>query len=676
MSKRTSFWLALFILLIGATTRLLGLASLPPGMNMDEAQDTQIIELIRLGQVEVLYDVGDEGREGLYHTLVTVITTFIGNHPFGYRMPSVWMSLLTLSLLYALARRLYSVEIGLVAIAAMSVPFWSILLSRTIARETMLPLILTAALVTLTHALPVYRRPGSAAGTLPFGFLGVILGLGFYIHPSHYIVVLVCMVFIAYMILTRQPMSRRTLSYLSFSIVILVIVATPFFISSLRLPELNGTTRLSGEIRLVTESGIWATIANSLSGMFFRGDSNILHNVPHRPYVDPLTGIITIIGLVFTIRQAAQPRYAILLIATVLLFPVGLLVPFSPNFMGYSAILPLLAMLFAVGVQQLLRLTASTAVNKRILPIGVVVLLSLNLLWALYSLHFQWGRDLRVQQAYHQRIFEIANYLDTTIDDTKTVACVADLPTTVPVWRATLDNSVAMLALMMDNPQESSIRYVDCGTGFIIANGGAHYQLILLEPNTLDKTHPYIREWIARGDVITNGLPPESVVSMVVEDDLSNTIGRFTTTAPTGYAPESPGGVAPAQLPVRLSNALAFLGYEQQSAVYDRGGIATSITYWRVDNQLPHDLSLFTHMLFDAETIVSQTDAISVLPDRLQNRDVFVQITFVPIPDSLPAGTYQTSTGAYEQDAQVRLSVLENGSPRGTRLFINEILVQ
>ncbi|MEM6530367.1 MAG: hypothetical protein AAF653_18855, partial [Chloroflexota bacterium] len=126
MSKRTSFWLAVLVILLAALVRLWDLSSLPPGMNLLEAQDAQIAELIRIGQVEVLYDTGTEGREALYHILLSAVTTFIGNNPFGYRLLSVWGMLLSLALLYTLTRRLYGRATGVVATAAMAVPFWSV----------------------------------------------------------------------------------------------------------------------------------------------------------------------------------------------------------------------------------------------------------------------------------------------------------------------------------------------------------------------------------------------------------------------------------------------------------------------------------------------------------------------------------------------------------------------
>ena len=300
-----------------------------------------------------------------------------------------------------------------------------------------------------------------------------------------------------------------------------------------------------------------------------------------------------------------------------------------------------------------------------------------HLIWTLYSLHGRWAVREDVRTAYHERVYQLAGYLDETVTDTNTVVCVPQLPGITPVWLSAPDQTVTHLALMMDNPDERRIRYADCGTGMVFTQGGDHQQVILLESDTVNTIAPYIQNWISMGDLIMEGVPENSVISMIVNEELGDTIGRFTTTAPVGYAPESPGGVGAALLPVNFTGNLTFLGYDKQDGrEYAPGDIITVITYWRVDARLPENLTLFTHVLFDAQTPVAQTDTLSVMAERLRGRDVFVQLTFVPVPDDLPSGEYQTSIGAYRIDSQQRLNVLVNNQPRGNRLFLSEILVE
>lgn len=670
LSKSASFILAVLLLLTATGLYIDDLAQTPPGLTVTEGADVQIAEYIRAGQVEVFYELDGTGREGLYHIFLAVLTTFIGNRPFGFRMVSVWISLITLALVYAINRRLYGRAAGLSAMAIMLVPLGSVLLARTITREAMLPLMTVSIMLTLTHALPISRPFSHHPNTVPFAILGLLMGLGVYLHPTHFLIVLVAMAFIAYMILTRQPMLRRTVGYLMFAIVLLIIIATPYLISTLRRPDLGGTARLSIAMTTIFEQGWLNTIGRSIAGLAVRGDANLEHNLPHRPYLDGFTAALALLGLWYAVRRFNQPRYALPLIAFVILLPVALFAPDSPNFRGYAVILPLLAMGFALGVHQLTTWFPTT----RYLAFVVVLALGIHLGWTIGSLNV-WSRRADVHAAYHQRTYQLAAYLDRTASNTATVVCTPHLPT-IPTWAYAANQPVTLLSLMMDNPAEAHIRYVDCRTGMIFTNGGEHQQVILLEADALDGFAPYIRDWLARGDRILEGVPENSVISMIVSEPLGDTIGRFTTTAPVGYAPESPGGVAPALLPVNFDSNLTFLGYDKQSDdPYEPGSTINVITYWRVDERLPRNLSLFVHLLFDAETIVSQVDLLSVVPERLRPRDVFVQIGMIHLPNEIPVGLYETTIGAYETGGTERLAVLDNGTPRGTRLFLNEVEV-
>jgi hypothetical protein len=236
----------------------------------------------------------------------------------------------------------------------------------------------------------------------------------------------------------------------------------------------------------------------------------------------------------------------------------------------------------------------------------------------------------------------------------------------------------ADLLLLMMNRKAFMPRYADCGSGFIFINGGEGQQVILPEESSLDSLHPYLRSWVDQGQIVDeSGVPPNAIVNLKVMHTLADTIGRFTTTAPAGYAPEAPGASPLAVPPVRFGGNLTFLGYDLKPTTdYTPGGIVTSITYWRVDGVIPPDIRMFTHVLSDPSAIAAQNDTISVDVSQLQDRDVVIQITFVPLPYTIPEGSYSISIGAYRADNSVRMGVLDNGQPRGTRLFLGQINVR
>lgn len=674
MSSRVGFALAALLLLIAAGFRIWNLSTLPSGLHDEEIRDIRIVESVRAGRVEVFYNLasldGSGGREGLYHTILATTTFFTGGGLIGYRILSVFVSLLTLALVYAVGMRLFSPLAGVAALALLAVDMWPVLLAREIGRETFLPLLVAAVLLALTKALPVYTPPREP-GTIPYAALGLLLGLGFYIHPTNFLITLMSMIFIVYMVLSRYRLTRRTLSYTSFAILVLMIVVMPYLISSIRLSDLDGAGRVFNGYTIAQRPPLQA-IVSGINGLFFIGDTNPTRNLPGRPLVDLASGLFILVGLIMILRNWRIPRFALLLISLVALLPVALFNVDSPDFNAFAPILPLLALCFGLGVETLYRSLSTQA--RGVMRVGLVALVILNVVWTANDLFVRWPSLPEVQTAYHTRAGRLAHYLDLTAQDIPTVICTPSL-TAQPARQL---NTLNLVALMMHR-KNAPFRYADCGTGMVFTEGGARQQIVLPEEGMLENMHPYLRNWITVGQSRVPGSPltPDGIVMIDVAEPLGDRIGLFKTTAPVAFAPEAPGGSAVVFPAVAFGGNLTFLGYEiVEDGAYEPGSIVTTITYWRVDGVIPADVRLFTHILSDPVNIASQRDTISVSPPQLRPRDIFVQITFVPLRASTPSGDYQVSIGAYQDSDKNRLVVLDNGQPRGTRLFLSNQVVR
>jgi hypothetical protein len=169
------------------------------------------------------------------------------------------------------------------------------------------------------------------------------------------------------------------------------------------------------EYALITDAGLLNSVISGFGGFFIRGDQNILHNIAGRPYIDVMSGIIVMSGIVFAVQRFMQPRYGLVVITTIMLLPVALFAPNSPNFMAFSVIVPLVAIFFALGIKQFYQLLATNKRHVFLLTYGTVALLVFNMGWTLFSLHVQWGTSEDVHRAYHHRIFRLATYLDHTV---------------------------------------------------------------------------------------------------------------------------------------------------------------------------------------------------------------------------------------------------------------------
>jgi 4-amino-4-deoxy-L-arabinose transferase-like glycosyltransferase len=661
--------LVVLVLLLAAGFRIWQLTTLPIGFNNQEMANIDLMrDSIQQGNIRVFYNVEGVGQEGFYHSSLAIASLLFGTGTFGLRILSVLVSILTIALVYSLGVRLSGHIGGLAAAALLAVTMWHILLARLVIVETLLPLLVTGVLLALARAMPVYAHQRSEnTSTVDFAILGILVGVGLYIHPSGLMLVLTVMAFFTYILLTVRPLSMRRLSYIGFAIVMVVIVAMPYVISTIREPEFNASTRIFGDYQSITLS-----ILDSLAALLLRGDSNILYNVPSRPLFDLITGMIVLLGAVMSVINWRQPRHALVLIAAIFLAPAALLADNSPNFLAMSVVLPVIALFFGMGVSCLLQ-----SLQKSRYRLGVLFLFGLlvfNAGWTAYSLFERWQNRDEVQFAYNSDIAQIAHHLDLTADDVPTVVCFAGWDR---VRNRNLPLSTTEQIRLLMNRDDAPFRFADCSTGFVFPNGGQHFQVVLPSPNIYDQLPPDIADWIALGTPIAD-LPEGAVIEMSIQNELADALGVYTTTSPVTLANNiDMSDSIPVPPPIRFGGNITLLGYETDPVeVYEAGEQVPVITYWRVEGVVPSDLLIFTHVLSDPVTTAANRDTISVDPSRLQSRDVFMQITLVPLPTNMLAGEYDLSIGVYQDSSDVRLPVFVNGGqPRGNRIFLYPIEV-
>lgn len=670
MSSRTAFALATLLLLLAALLRTHQLQELPPGLNEDEYLTLRITESVRAGHIAVFYaqtPPGEpSGREGFYPTLLAISTALTGGGPTGYRALSLFISMLTLAVVYALAARLCGVQGGLAALALLSTGLWPILLGRSVSELTLVPLLVAALLLGLARTLCVPARPTQRRpGTIAFTALGLVAGLGFYVHPLAFWLlagVLLCVYWLA-----RRPggISTEVFFSLCFALLVMLIVTLPYALSTLNLGERSGLARILGDYDLRASPPLQSAI-NNLGGIYFLGDASPLRNLPGRPLLDLLSGLVILAGVMAALRARRQPRFALPLLFCVALSPHALLSNHSPDFGGLTALLPLLALFFGYGVVALRNSLGRAA--RHVPFVALVILPGFNLVWTGNDLFRVWAAAPETQRAWNGDLGRLARHVDNSAERLPTVVC---LPSVEPGPSPGLSDAWRMLLLLHN--RDRGLRYADCRTGLVLANGGERQQIILPDAAALAGMHPRLRDWVQRGEPSQDpSLPPNSLFTLDIGQALGDKAGSFTTTAHVHLAPEAPGGAQVVLPPVRLDRNLTFLGYEPAAVrQHAEGEVITSITWWRVDGPLPPDLHLFTHVMPDPAVITSQNDRLSVLPASLRPRDIFIQVTYVALPRPTPAGDYFVSVGAYRQGDERRLSVLQDGETRGTRLFLH-----
>lgn len=673
MSVRLSYAFAVVLILVAAVLRFSSYADAPPGLSDAEIDDVRITETVRQGRVEVFYNLDDEGREGLYHIALTGFTSVVGAGSFDYRLPSLLIGLIGLGLVYALATRLCGPLAGIASIALLAVNFSAILLARTVARDAMLMPWVAAVMLSLARAFFVYgETPQKRTDTASFGALGVLLGLGFYLHPISLVVTLFALTFIVYRVLSAHPFPRRALSFTWFTLVVVIVLATPYFLSSIQLSDMAGTSRLADDFP-ASFSALVQTVSTGLTSILFVGDLDPTHNLPGRPMFDLITGGLLALGFLVALRGGRQPGNRLILLAAIFLTPPVILAPVSPNFQVMSALLPVMALLFGMGVSTLVYSTRGLV--RAAVVLMLLALFAFNLQWVWRDLG-TWAALPSTTEAYHGRLGSLARFLDQHAS-TPTLLCAnatdrqRDFATSLP--------DTQKLALMMHRA-DVPLRVADCGTTLILIEGGEGQHIVILDPEGLPIINPEFARWANAGAVLDSpNLPPDSVLFVQNAGALADAIGAFTTSSPITFAPDEPGGSGVALPPLRLEGNLTFLGYEpswpERAAP---GDLVAVVSYWRVDGPLPPDLSFFTHIQDDPSARpVAQLDSVLIRPSLMAPRDVVIEVSYINLPYTLPNGRYSISVGAYEGATGRRLSAfLEDNTPRAARLYLGAFLVE
>lgn len=677
MSSRVSFFFAVIILLGAAFLRTKELTTYPIAYTDEEITSIRIIEAAREGNIEVFYNLNNEGREGIYYITQALITTLTGKGTLGYRIFSVWISLICLASTYALGRRIFGEIAGLSATALLAVMFTSLIFARQISPLMLLPAISSAVLLLLAMNMPVYRRRWQRGdNTIIAAALGFFLGLGIYVHPAGLFILLASLIFIIYMLRSRRSMSRRRLSYIGFSLLIFIIMSVPYIISTIRRPQLGGLDRLGGN-----EIGnIINNFFRSLGGLVGMGDANILINLPHRPLLDPITAIFVFIGIGMAIWGRKRPRYALLLISTAILSPIYLLSPNAPNFANITTLLPIIALYFGLGVYTIVQYIP-TLWGQRLTGLAILIVIILHGASVHHDFFGTWKHLPEVQQAYSTRLGQLATYVDRG-GNKPMVICgfrVGQSPSA-----PTLSNSQIM-NLYLHRTDRSALRYVDCTRAFVMINGGEYQEVIIPDTSIFDTADEEIKSWLFRlRPIDAPNLPIDGVFAFeeedkqFLEDKLGSLVGEpgpRVIYAPSEDMPQSD----PVMTPISFGGNLTLLTYildPNAGGIYRPSQTVRVITYWRTQGTVPPDLRLFTHILIDpGARPPANTDILNLQARFLQERDVFVQATNVILPDTFPPGEYILSIGGYQDTSGIRLDVLENGIPRSTSLFLGRITV-
>lgn len=642
---------------------------------MDELINNQISARILEGDWRVFYSAG-QGREPLFHYWLAGWQAVLGQRVFTLRIASSALSLLGLSVVYLLVRRLFSPTVALVSLAFAATSFWTIFAARAGVRAVaMIPFAALAAYLfwrglDLRSAKPPLR-------SLPFMVgAGLCLGLTFYSFTAARVLPAVFVLFALYLLLFHRSRLTGRWPGLLLGALLVLLVMLPLLHYLYTHPQADQlgfrewdrplTALLSGDLKPALQTSL-----ETLKAFTFQGDPLIFDNVPGRPVFEPLSALLFLIGVGIVLVRLRQPAYAFILIWLLVSLVPGMLSQPAPNFYRIVG-----AQVVAFAFPALAVVLGGRYLHRRWLRprwqrwgslplaggLALILIIHLAASWRAYFL--TWPTVEGVTFFWQSGLAAAARYLDSAPDDGPVALCTVLTYEHDPWWRPAWQSVPYLL-----RRSDLEIRYYDCRTTAVLP-AGASVRYLFPDPSAPVSLIPEALQgaWLARASSV-----PGSVTILHLDDPpqaLGPTLGE------AWWAPEA--GDGPAALPVVFGSSLAFLGY-QLIPPHPRPGEAVQlVTAWEVLTTPPPRLVLFTHLLTDPQTLLAQQDSLALTSHSLRPGDRFLVLhDQIVVPADLPADQILLlSVGLYSSDTMARLPLSDGNQQRGDRLFLAPVSLE
>lgn len=693
----------LFFLLLAFGVRVHDLATLPAGFSGEEIAHIHITEQVRAGSIVVFSPLEQGGIESLFHLLTTAVTKAVGGGFIGYRILPLWISILTLALTYVVAKRLFGVPVGLIALGAMSLNIWMVLLARSVSPVSLASFFVLLVLYTLGQTYHLHRRLEPLPGkTHIFTLFAVVMAVGVYAHYLGLLAIIGIIGFIVYLRRTHQPVLRQMWWHSGYALTLALILCLPYLISVLRNPSISGISFFWYE-RPVTLGAfidsVWGTLRAFL-GIFGRGDPDPAHNVPGLPLILPLEFVFLLVGLLAAGLRWRQANFGLVLI----FFAIGLLPDMwlqeGPDYPALTFVMPLLYMLIGIGVieaiqfiqrqrdipAQMAWLQKQRWLGTYPKPLIRLSLLLIGLGFIQNAIHLSnnlfdaWAKRSDTQTTYDMALGYVAVYLNQNAEGAPPLICTSDLSEFDEDEVSQPVPTIVRLEWML-HKTTIPFRVADCRTDFVLINGGKPMRIIFLDTADREALPEAIRFWLALAEPISaENLPAGTLWKLDAEQELADKGGllELQSQAPetAAYFPRvSNEALVIAPHATRFGGNMTFLGYDFSPIIpnrtYNPGDVLQLVTYWRVEGSLLSNTGIFLR-LHDTPQVSPYTElnAFEVQARRLRARDVVVQVGFLSLPEGLRANNYVLTLGVYDEVPTNQLPVygVDTQTNRGSYL--------
>ena len=385
------------IIAVSSFLRLYRLDELPIGLCADTAYKGVSANRILAGEHPVFFAENWGGVEPMYMYITAGFMYILGSTPLVLKTVSAVMGIITVPLLYLLARELLnSKTIGALSSSWLAISYWHLNYSRLGWEIVLIPLFVIVTIYLLWRALKSGRW-------MDYVWAGVSLGASLYTYQAARALPILVILYLVLRGLIDRQFLRDGAAKILVALLVALLVFAPLASYFVTHPDslfrrANNVSIFNPELNQGSPLRAFMTSTAKTIAMFqLLPDPNWRHNPAQRTMLDPITGLLCLLGLGITALRFRKPEYLLILVWLVAMaLPAVLTASGLPHSSRSIGLLPVVCILSAIGLHEatawIKRRRPSTGVMR--LTVLATVILLLMVAFSTYVDYFTvWGND-------------------------------------------------------------------------------------------------------------------------------------------------------------------------------------------------------------------------------------------------------------------------------------------
>jgi 4-amino-4-deoxy-L-arabinose transferase-like glycosyltransferase len=669
MRLRNEWLLLLTVTAIAAGIRFYRLADYPPGLHYDEAFH-HVFALEIMDGYRPLYFPENNGDDAMFPYIIALLFRAVGVTTIGGRIISAIAGTLTVPALWWLTQELFAdwdvsrrTAVSAVSAFVLATLQWHITASRTGIQPALVPWLLVPMMAALWRGLRTGRWGWFAAA-------GVLLGAAQYTYMAARVIPLL-VIFLGVWLLLFQPsrFRQRWRGFLLCAVVSLVVFVplASYFIAhpqwfTFRAGQTTHFTLGPGSDSPMQE--LWKNVVRTLSAFSFRGDMDVIRNLPGRPILDIYQSASFLLGIGVCVWHFRRPAYATLLAWVAVMLLPTILTEGAPHYTRGLGAAPATAVLVGLGVvtawEGAGRLAGRWQPRAR-RTVGKIAgtALSLGLIASAvghgYAYFARWGSLPELYQPYDVGLLAATRELRTRLPSAEVYLSPISVGHPIPrflLWGQPGARSYdGRYTLVLPPPLDRPAEYV-------------------IIPSIDDRSLSRLQRAFPQGQIVATGAPRRGVPYYEVYH------------VPAGSEPS----VNPQhRLRVAWREQIGLIGYDLDKARYQPSDVIKMTLYFRSLDPVEESFTVFTHLLGPVRPGTDspvwsgwdqEPGKASYPTSAWQPGEVVVDEYALTIPSDAPAGEYSLEVGLYQLQTMERLSVSTSDVEAGVDyVIVSQIVV-